>query len=577
MRRLSSAERRFVAEQFHHWLHRIEIDRPISALVLADGVIEEVIHLVTTLERFLAMPPTADVIQRYGKNPWTKLDERILVGFKHWIQNPEARPTEQWLDPLVRSIEPFLEKLISVLEPACFCSIKKGGLGKYIVQLKTLDRLPYTGPMDSRGFEDDERRGFKSSLDHAIKDVQKARLELCHSGIVQPREVGASAIALILAVVDANLEDLCRLIDGLSSPNADETERYRSTDHSENADIAAHCLDLLECLWWYPTESGPAASWAVKESEIVRGNMANAKANPGLGVALFTTETAWRVFGRAAMPRILKCIDWGVKKTLAAPPYFIQIEVVNPSTSIAEPIGDIRHSLALGILMSRFSVKDAYRRNYVDELFARQLPDGGWGAVEGSTTSDLTTVLYGMELLCLTGPGQEKRNFATFLSACQGWLSASAREAGGWKTGIKGTSNWDLPWTSAYILQRIAAVNPPPNSEWNSLLCDILTTMLRASEPARYADDAQRVRVEARIAAACAVCRNVFQVSPILKDRCDSFMSAWLPRTLELLSGDEDLQMDVATATFLIRAFSHFLDVPELAKVVMNQERPNSE
>jgi len=77
---------------------------------------------------------------------------------------------------------------------------------------------------------------------------------------------------------------------------------------------------LLLYFWGYPTsgksETSPEKSWAVKESDVLKDNLKDAREKPGLGAAVFSFELALKVIGlQKSKMRFTKAIAWAQGRT----------------------------------------------------------------------------------------------------------------------------------------------------------------------------------------------------------------------------------------------------------------------
>lgn len=63
----------------------------------------------------------------------------------------------------------------------------------------------------------------------------------------------------------------------------------------------------------------------MKESKALLGDIGAARDQPGLGVAIVTTELALAAFGPLAAGRVDMCIHWAVGQAERQPPYRIEI------------------------------------------------------------------------------------------------------------------------------------------------------------------------------------------------------------------------------------------------------------
>ena len=70
-----------------------------------------------------------------------------------------------------------------------------------------------------------------------------------------------------------------------------------SLSSDKDLEIEVRLVQLLRTIREFPERGGSHSSWAVKESDIIKGEINCSIERPGLGIALFTTELASEVFG----------------------------------------------------------------------------------------------------------------------------------------------------------------------------------------------------------------------------------------------------------------------------------------
>lgn len=156
---------------------------------------------------------------------------------------------------------------------------------------------------------------------------------------------------------------------------------------------------LLELVWDYPLSGENAESWAVKESLVLRGELDRAKEEPGLGVALVTTEFAKAVFGDASRKRIELVVRWCLSRIEQKSPHYILVEKREPITGQITRIPDFRHSLAFGIILLRHESHKYYVDTYINNLLKLQKEDGCWTPSKDIEQCDVTTASYAVTLL----------------------------------------------------------------------------------------------------------------------------------------------------------------------------------
>lgn len=138
---------------------------------------------------------------------------------------------------------------------------------------------------------------------------------------------------------------------------------------------------LLAIFWSYPLLGENEASWAVKESAVLFGQLGTARENPAPGVAIVTTEFAQKTFGAASDSRIAGCVAWGVRHAESAPPFRLLVKAIDPVTyRVIETKPDLRHTLAFAVVLARARKHYSYLTQYLQLAIDLQREDGGVAA-----------------------------------------------------------------------------------------------------------------------------------------------------------------------------------------------------
>jgi hypothetical protein len=336
---------------------------------------------------------------------------------------------------------------------------------------------------------------------------------------------------------------------------------------------AEECLHLLiDKIWEFPNDGGPRSSWAVKESKILKGELAGAYQQPGLGVALFTTELAIEVLGAQALPKIQACIDWGLNQTTDSSPALLTAQNDDGITGKVRSILDLRHTVALAILMARFGMHRKHCQSYLKLVLNSSCPDGGWPAKFGDSESELASTVYTVEFLSLALQSRDvsSTQIQKFLGQGQEWLVIASRPEGGWATGIF-QEPWDPLWSTAYLIQRLFAANAPSFSEWEQTLKEAIAFILREARMIRYEHERIQLRVECRVAAALAWALFMKLLDSLTEERVESWLSEWENRFLRSLKQLPSKDLDLATGTFAARALLRNRDISSLSWVTLEK------
>lgn len=323
---------------------------------------------------------------------------------------------------------------------------------------------------------------------------------------------------------------------------------------------------MVSFVWSYPISGEESsASWAVKESAVLKGELGRAREEPGLGTAIVTTELATELFGSAANPRIDTCIDWWTAKAETMEPYRILARNRRAVTDEqAPPTPDLRHTFAWAVLLARSGRYRSLVHAHLKLILSTQEAQGGWPAEDGATTrSELFTALYAIECLHLLEchaddvPADLAVRIPESKSTGIQWLLKQLHANGGlWSSGVLREFAWDRVHASAWVLHRLAKTADAPVDGWRESLDKVLLIMLQHARDQRTwlgSDEDQQHRVEARIAAAVRRCKDATWVSASSRDFSEIYLGGWSGRAQRWLNRlDLQRQMDVATAAFLI-------------------------
>jgi len=338
---------------------------------------------------------------------------------------------------------------------------------------------------------------------------------------------------------------------------------------------------LLSFVWSYPMLGENEASWAVKESAALMGDLGTARDKPSLGVAIVTTELVLAAFGDAADNRIDLCISWGVGHAEKYPPHRIQVIVREPIHYEQVEIKlDFRHTLAFAVILARTRKQYNYLVSHLQLALEMQDEDGGWPSDSVATVSPVFTAFYGVELLhlALSHPDipTEIRN-AIPAARAKGlkWLMEHRNSEGLWSSSVLRDFAWDGAFTAAWVLHRLASTADVGVKGWQQCLDDATFGMIQqAIDPRTWegSTEAQRHRVEARIAAAATRVRQMNGLSSRSLDAVRLYMGAWTERShtwVKQLSCDE---IDVGTAAFLVYAMVPEEQLSQLGHQVLKTE-----
>lgn len=338
---------------------------------------------------------------------------------------------------------------------------------------------------------------------------------------------------------------------------------------------------LLSFIWSYPLTGENQASWAVKESAALMGDLGTAREMPGLGVAIVTTELALAAFGDAAGSRIDLCISWGVGHAESQPPYRMQVVVREPIHYEKVDVKlDFRHTLAFAVILARTRKQHDYLKSHLRLALENQGDDGGWPSDSVTTISPVFTAFYAVELLHLAFsdpdvPAEIRNAIPAARTNGLNWLMKQRGSDGLWSSSVFRDCAWDRPFTAAWVLHRLSPTASVGVKGWRQCLDDATYAMIQqALSPQTWAasTEAQRQRVEARIAAAASRVRQMDGLSPRSLDAVRLYLGAWTERAQNWVNRVPSDEIDVGTAAFLVYAMVPDERLPELGQEVLKLE-----
>lgn len=336
---------------------------------------------------------------------------------------------------------------------------------------------------------------------------------------------------------------------------------------------------LLFLIWEYPYGDGIHNSWAVKESEILCGNLDIARKSPGLGIAIFSTQLAQEVFGRRADSRIDRCVQWALGRTQLKPPYQVLVEDKEPITSAIKTKPDFRHTICLGIILARTCKHLNHVKHYLDLVLEMQSQNGGWPPSNGVTVSEVFTVIYATEFLSICAelnslsPQLSKEALKAARKGIQ-WLINTKDDNFLWSSGVMTDYLWDRIWTTSWILRRLAPLHKIVIEGWEDCLNESLHHMVRlARTPATWlkTNPTQRFRVEARITAGASLALRALQLNKFVEETVTEYLQDWNNRANATIKGLPDNELDLATSLFLVDSLIEPKRMKHWAKLVLEK------
>ena len=372
-------------------------------------------------------------------------------------------------------------------------------------------------------------------------------------------------------------------ITGISTPLFGLQWEHNKEDTNGEArhDSMSLPLRLLTFIWNYPCGDQNDVAWAVKESYVLRGYLEKARREPGLGIAILSTELALKAFGSAADGRIDGCVRWALAHTQKEKPYLLLTEKIDPITSSISVEPDFRHSLAFAVILARTRRHYGYLESYLDLTLASQMIDGGWDPGGGATISEVFTVMYAVELLTLCSTNErftEQQRIHIQQSVDRGihWLMRKVDTDHLWRSGALSEFAWDGLFTTAWVINRLAPIVDASIEGWTNCVKGSLDSMVRhalSTSVWRGTESDQKFRVESRIAASVSRAVRALPLDGFSKDTATLYLNGWKNQATKWVTSLSDKDLDLATALFLIYALIEPTDVQHYAQQVLKLEQ----
>lgn len=205
---LTRWERDQLAMRFRRWQHP-SVDDATKTAMLGDGSPMAAQKAVRVLESVLLAPTPG-----MNDDPYVRLHQNFVIAVRDLLSasTPGAR-RDLATDQLALCVEPLCYKVLAFTEPATFTALygKKKGLDTALTALRKAERSRYTLTLTAKQFESTEGWSERTSYENAVRDVVPARLGVAHAAPAVAPDQWQSSMAVILGLVDENLEDLDHL------------------------------------------------------------------------------------------------------------------------------------------------------------------------------------------------------------------------------------------------------------------------------------------------------------------------------------------------------------------------------
>lgn len=342
------------------------------------------------------------------------------------------------------------------------------------------------------------------------------------------------------------------------------------------SDINECLYRLLRKIWLYPDRGGAKESWAVKESDIIRCNLNNAIRQPGLGITLFTTELAARVFGECAKTRIENCIQWGFCRTQHQKPFLFLEEYEERINGEIFKKGDFRHTIALAILMARYNFHENQQDNYLKIILENQLKCGGWPSTvdenHDNMKANLPSTSYAVEFLSTYSNRRSNKSnmLKKALNSGQKWLIDFFAKEGAWKVDIFQNESWSSSWSNSYLLIRFITGNLQ-SGELKKSMSKCAEKIFSSTHDLTIRDYRLLFIIESRIAAAISESIRVGLLPRDLSTRAESWLLCWEKRFMQTLRKIPAKECDLATSSFAAIALLRKKNARKLGRLILRK------
>jgi type I restriction enzyme R subunit len=209
----SPQERKKLVELFRRWAHH-NVRDPSRAAMLGDGSKTAAERVLDALNRF-ALATTPDIA---GKpDPYARLYDKLVGGLKAILAWPDdAAVVADATEKVVLSVESVVYKLLALYETNKYSELrpgnkKKKGLDAGILALIECGRSRYKLKLSPEEFKKKEGWSHRTSYENAVRDTVPARNQAGHESPAFQHRLWESAVAMILGLLDENLEDLKKL------------------------------------------------------------------------------------------------------------------------------------------------------------------------------------------------------------------------------------------------------------------------------------------------------------------------------------------------------------------------------
>ncbi len=227
-RRFTERGIRLIVEAFRSWTHpRCATTVPPYTLGGGDEVVAR--EIVELLEAIANAPMPKLVTDVEGEEAYADLAERVVRAPERVIRADDRERDDlgPWVAFVFLGVEPLLMKVMALLDPARTQAVlsKRVGLSTLVSELQKSKCIPYDLHLTPEQFESDEGWPERSAYDNAVRDVVAIRIAQAHKAPKHNREIWASALVMMLGVIEQNRDALTVALAALTKPPGTEQSR----------------------------------------------------------------------------------------------------------------------------------------------------------------------------------------------------------------------------------------------------------------------------------------------------------------------------------------------------------------
>jgi hypothetical protein len=316
---------------------------------------------------------------------------------------------------------------------------------------------------------------------------------------------------------------------------------------------------LLTNILNYQNGEGNTNSWSIKESSVILGKSTSPVEEPGLGIAIITTQLMNELFEKKIEYNLNLNVNWAINRMQNTEPFCITLPKRNENNEIEKWVVDFRHTIAFGIINARVYRSSIHIENCLRLVLKEQLEDGGWLAGEGDTKSNIFSALYSIEFLSLCKAIFKNKSYETEIDSALNrglnWLINNYYDCG-WNTNVL-NNKFEKTWASSWVVFRLMQLDDLNlNQQWESFLAEILKTFEYIDNSKVYKKSKMAFLVEIRKAAAVSIIyeknKNYSLIDEITKAKIINYLNCWKINSVQEIKKYGIENIDLASSVFLL-------------------------